>query len=151
MVLAATLILWFQPTPWLSLNDSAVVRQSLGREFVRQRLMQAGGCLMFVVPFVGLGILRRRTKLRDRSARAREASESRVSLVILVLVPLACGLASRLIGGSAERLAIQAVILSGITVVILFELARRAVRADHGVHIALAAVAIGVPLLSFWR
>ena len=94
--------------------------------------------------------MRWRKESRDQSAGVRD-SEPRISLIIIVLVGLACGLASRLIGASAERLAIQAVILSGVTLFILFELARRAVRADHGIRVALAAVVIGMPILSFWR
>ena len=42
MVMVATHILWFQPTPWLSLNDSAMVRHSFEREFIGQRLVQIG-------------------------------------------------------------------------------------------------------------
>jgi hypothetical protein len=150
MVIAATLVVWFQPTPWLSLNDSALVRHSFEREFIGQRLVQVGAFLLFAAPFVGLGVVRWIKGSPDQSAGVR-ASERKISLIIIVLVGLACGLASRLIGGSAERLAMQAVILSGVTLFILFELARRAVRADNGIRIALVAIAIGMPLLSFWR
>jgi len=151
MVVVAAVVLWFQPTPWLGLNDSALVHRSFEQEFMRQRLVQFSAFGLSVVPFVGLGIARWKMESRQPLGDRRGSGAPSVPLIVIAFVALACGLTSRLIDGSPHGLAIQAVILAAVTLLVLLELARRAVRADQGVRVALAAVAIGMPLLSFWR
>ena len=150
MVLVLAWILWFQATPWLNLNDSAPVRQSLERELMLQRLEQIGRFLLIVIPIIGLGLVHR--KLWEKGGTSEPSTvRGRVPLVAVVAVVLGLVLIARLTGESATGLAIQGILLAVVTVVMLFEFARRAVRAESGVLLALAVTVIGIPIVSFWR
>jgi len=150
MVLVLAWILGFQPTPWLGLDDSAPVRQSFEREFMLQRPEQIGRFLLVVVPIIGLGLAHRRS-WEGAGTPEPSSNRRRVPLPAVVVLVLCLALAARLVGAPATCLAIQGVLLMGATVIMLFELARRAVRAERGVLAALAVTAVGIPIVSFWQ
>lgn len=144
-------LLWFQPQPWFVLNDSAFVRGgSFQHEFMLQRFEQVGRFLVFVIPFLGLGILRSRMR-QPQTVAARTGNDRRVSLSILVLITLSAGLLSRLLGTSDKALSNQLMIFLIGGALIIFELARRAAAGDRGIIPALAAIAFGLPIVSFWQ
>jgi hypothetical protein len=144
-------LLWFQPQPWFVLDDSAVVRGgSFQHEFMLQRLEQVGRFLFFVIPFLGLGVLRSKIR-RPQAVASQTGSEHTVSLRILVLIVLGAGLLSRLLGMSDKALSNQLMLFLTAGALIIFELARRAAAGDRGVVPALAAIAFGLPIVSFWQ
>jgi len=151
MIVVVTLILWFQRTPWFGIDDSAIVRHSFIQEHFRQRLVQIGDFMLFALPFACVGIVRRSRVPCALSTEMNIKRTSQVSLIVIALIPILCGLVLRLIGGTPDQQVIQAIIEGTVTLMSLLFLARRAERADKGVSGALAAVAIGAPIVAFWR
>jgi hypothetical protein len=150
VILVLAWIFWFQPTPWLGLNDSVRIRHSLEREFLLQRLGQIGQFLLIVVPILGLGLAHRRM-LQTVDPTTPPYKHQTIPLAAVVVLVLCLALIMRFVGTSTTGLAIQGVLLTGAIIVMLFELARRAVRAEKGILTALAVTAVGIPLISFWR
>jgi hypothetical protein len=139
---------WFQQRPWFPLDDSALVRGSFRQEFILQRLEQLGVFLLFMVPFIVLGIWRGKAQPRIDAPPTGSRANSAV-LLGLVGVALAVVLTARLVG--PPRLGLASWTLGGIMIsALLVELARRVNRAEFPAFVAFAAVVLMTPVLLLW-
>jgi len=55
-------LLWFQPQPWLWVNDYAPTEAELARQTTLEHLQQGACFLVFTVVFVSLGLVHRKAK-----------------------------------------------------------------------------------------
>jgi hypothetical protein len=143
-------ILWFQATPWFGLDDSARVRGSFEYEFMMQRLEQVGLLLLVAIPLVGLGSLRNRGSLLEVAEKQNNIRRS-VPLAVLLLMLFIFGVITRFLATSDGGLAVQVVLMGAFGAMVIFELARRSADGDRGILAALALIAVGLPIVSFWQ
>jgi hypothetical protein len=126
-----TWLLWFQPQPWLDVNDYGPTKESIEREAMIERLQQAGWFLAFTAVFISLGIAH--SKIMPNFARPALPALKGHGLVIIVVSGLALSLAIKFFGmlRPYDRGTGGFVIVGAVTVM-LFECARRVVRVEGG-------------------
>jgi hypothetical protein len=141
-------LLWFQPQPWLWVNDYAQTEAELDRQATLERLQQGACFLVFTAAFVGLGFVHRKAK--PDPADTRPAGRGMHALPIVVAVGLALSLAATLFGLlHPNDGAVGGMVIVCALALMLFECARRAVRAEGGAFVAFIAVTLGMPLVLF--
>jgi hypothetical protein len=130
------------------LDDSVLVRGSFKQEFILQRLEQLGVFLLFMVPFIVLGIWRGKVQpMVDTPPKASRADSA--LLLGMVGVALAVVLTARLVG--PPRLGLASWSLGGIMMsALLIEFARRVNRAEFPAFVAFAVVVLMTPVLLLW-
>jgi hypothetical protein len=146
MIAALAYYAWFQERPWLSLDDSALVRGSFQREFLLQRLWQVGFFLLLTMPMVVMGIWHGSLLPRMPASRADGRGRGVGALVAFVVV---AGTAARLVG--VPKLGPLFWILGSLAVgLLLADLARRIAKAELSAVVAFAVFAFAMPVVMLW-
>ena len=137
---------WFQERPWLSLDDSVLVRGSFQREFLLQRLWQVGLFLLLTMPTVVMGIWHGNLLPRMPASRADGGGRGAVALVACLVV---AGTVARLVG--APKLGPLFWIFGSLAVgLLLTDLARRIAKGDSSAVVAFAVFAFAMPVVMLW-
>jgi hypothetical protein len=141
-------LLWFQPQPWLWVNDYAPTEAELARQTTLEHLQQGACFLVFTVVFVSLGLVHRKAK--PDLADIRPTGRGMQALPIMVAVGLALSLAATLFGLLHPNYrAVGGMVIVCALALMLFECARRVVRAEGGAFVAFVVVTLGMPLVLF--